>query len=220
VHIVLKSVLSVNEIARVNALILSAAFIDGRATSVLGGKKNLQLPLDSEAALKAGAIIVEKLRTHDTFNLAVHPCVIHQPLFSRYEPGMEYPDHIDVAMMGGIRTDVALTLFLNARDAYDGGELVVNTGNGLHRYRLDAGDAIAYPASMVHHVAPVARGVRLAAVTWVQSLYRDPVQRDILYNLGLCMRSLDGTSCGPRLSRSYWNLVRLWAETWPCPEPT
>jgi PKHD-type hydroxylase len=214
-HTILKKVLTVNDIARVNALISSAAFIDGRETSALAGKKNLQLPLDSEAARKAGAIVVERLHAHDTFKLAVQPLVIHPPLFSRYEQGMEYPDHIDVAIMGGIRTDVALTLFLSERDTYDGGDLVVDTGNGIRCYRLDAGDAIAYPASTVHHVAQVARGARLAAVLWVQSLIRDPRQREILYDLGISMQSLQGSSCGPRLSRSYWNLVRLWAETSP-----
>jgi PKHD-type hydroxylase len=199
----------------VKALISSAVFIDGRTTSVLAGKKNLQLPLGSEAARKAGAVVIERLRAHDTFNLAVQPLAIHPPLFSRYEQGMEYPEHIDVAIMGGIRTDVALTLFLSERDAYDGGDLVVDTRNGIRCYRLDAGDAIAYPASTVHHVAPVTRGARLVAVLWVQSLVRDPGQREILYDLGLSMRSLEDSSCGPRLSRSYWNLVRLWAETSP-----
>lgn len=214
-HVVLKKVLTVNDIARVNAVISYTAFVDGRATSVLAGKKNLQLPLGSEAARKAGGIVVECLRAHDTFDLAVQPLMIHPPLFSRYEQGMEYPDHIDVAIMGGIRTDVALTVFLSERDAYDGGELVVDSGNGMRRYRLDAGDAIAYPASTVHHVAQVTRGARLVAVLWVQSLVRDALQREILYDLGLSMRSLEDSSCGPRLSRSYWNLLRLWAETSP-----
>jgi PKHD-type hydroxylase len=205
----------VNDLARINSLISTAAYVDGRTTSVVAGKKNLQLPIDSEAARKAGEIVVERLRAHDTFNMAVHPLAIHAPLFSRYEIGMEYPDHIDVATMGGIRTDVAVTLFLSDKESYDGGDLVVDTGNGMRYYRLDAGDAIVYPASTVHHVAQVKRGIRVAAVTWVQSLVRDPLKREILYDLALSMRSLEQTSCGPRLGRSYWNLIRLWAETSP-----
>jgi PKHD-type hydroxylase len=117
--------------------------------------------------------------------------------------------------MDGIRTDVALTLFLSDKDAYEGGDLVVDSATGVRRYRLDSGDAIAYPATTVHHVARVTRGVRLVSVLWVQSLVRDPGQREILYDLGLAMRSLAESSCGLRLRRSYWNLLRLWAETSP-----
>jgi len=216
-YVLLEKVLTVNDVARVTELISSAAFVDGRETSALVGKKNLQIPLDSDAARKAGTIVIERLLAHELFNLAIQPSAIHPPLFSRYEQGMEYPDHIDVAIMGGIRTDVAITLFLAEKDSYDGGELVVDTGNGIRSYRLEAGDAVAYPATTVHHVAQVTRGVRLVAALWVQSLIRNPAQRDILYDLGLSMRSFGDSSCGPRLIQSYWNLVRLWAET--CPGP-
>jgi PKHD-type hydroxylase len=214
-HTLLKEVLSANDLAEVKALLSTETFIDGRATSLLAHKKNLQLPLDSPAGRKAGALIVERLRAHETFSLAVQPLAIHPPLFSRYEEGMEYPEHIDVGIMGGMRTDVALTLFLSDREAYEGGELVVNTGIGSRSYRLDAGDAIAYPATTIHQVARVRRGTRLVAVLWAQSLVRDPARREILYDLGLSLRSLANSSCGPRLLRSYWNLVRLWAETAP-----
>ena len=37
-----------------------------------------------------------------------------------------------------------------------------------------AGDAVAYPATTLHRVAPVLSGERLVAVTWAQSLVRDP----------------------------------------------
>ena len=212
-HTVLNRVLSVNEVAHVNDLVASGVLVDGRSTSVVGGKRNLQLSLDSEAARQAGAIVAARLLAHEDFNLAVHPAVIHPPLFSRYDEGMEYPEHIDVAMMGRVRTDVAVTLFLSARDAYVGGELVVDTGGGIRSYRLEAGDAIVYPASTVHHVARVTRGVRLVAALWVQSLIRSPLQREILADLGRAMRACDDTVCGGRLRRSYWNLVRMWADT-------
>jgi PKHD-type hydroxylase len=213
VNIVLTDVLSADDIDRIKELIASERFVDGRATSVLTAKKNLQLPVDSRAAREAGDLVCARLQSHETFNLAVHPFLVHPPLFSLYEPGMEYPDHVDAALMGGLRTDVAVTLFLSERSTYDGGELVVDTGNGIRRYALEAGDAIAYPASTIHHVAEVTRGARLAAVLWVQSTVRDPAKREVLYNLAVAMRNLADTACGPRLNRSYWNLLRLWAET-------
>jgi len=211
-HTVLNQVLTVNEVERVNALVASGSLVDGRATSIVGGKKNLQLEVDSAAAREAGAIVTDRLLAHTAFRAAVQPAALHPPLFSRYDVGMEYPAHVDVAVMGRVRTDVALTLFLSVQDSYEGGELVVDTGNGMRSYRLQAGDAIAYPASTAHHVARVTRGVRLAAVLWVQSLVRDPLQRALLRQLGQAMEAFGGTVCGNRLRRSYWNLMRLWAD--------
>lgn len=219
-HTILRNVLSCNDIALVEQFTSGASFLDGSETSLLVGKKNLQLPLCSDAANKAGAIVIDRLLKHSMFNLAVNPLAIHPPLFSRYDVGMEYPEHIDVAYMDGIRTDVAITLFLSDKDSYEGGELVVDTGSGIRSYKLEAGDAIAYPASTVHRVECVTRGTRKAAVLWVQSLFRNSEQREILYELGLSMHRLRNSACGPRLSRSYWNLFRLWAEPSPrqgCP---
>jgi PKHD-type hydroxylase len=215
VHTILEGVLTGNELTRVREIIADAAYVDGRMTSVVAGKKNLQLPLGSAAAERAGAIVLEALDRHDSFNLAVHPVAIHRPLFSRYEPGMQYPDHIDVAVMGRVRADVAVTLFLSNPEEYEGGDLVVDSGLGVRRYRLPAGDGIAYPASTVHHIAPVTRGVRLVCVLWIQSLVRHPAHRVILFDLALLTRSLGETSCASRLHRSYWNLLRMWGDTSP-----
>ena len=212
---ILKQVLSVDDLTQIRAMISEGSFIDGRATSVLQSKNNLQLPMGSEVARAVGAFARERLRTHALFKLAVQPMVVHPPLVSRYCEGMEYPDHVDVALMAGMRTDVAVTIFLNELESYDGGELVIDSGNGTRRYRLAAGDAIAYPASTVHHVSRVTRGERLCVVTWVQSRVRDPAKRQILFDLGTSSERLVDTACGARLSRSYWNLMRLWADASP-----
>lgn len=212
--IVLKKVLTPEQIERVKQLIFSETFIDGSLTSTLIGKKNLQLPADSAASQEAGGIVVDALHAHETFAIAVQPQFILPPVFSQYDVGMEYPDHIDYAIMGGRRTDVSLTVFLNDPATYDGGELVVDTGNGERSYRLEAGDAIAYPSSTLHHVARVTRGTRLAAVLWVQSMVRDPAKRRILYDIGTTVQGMSFFE-GPyseRLRQSYWNLIRLWAD--------
>jgi PKHD-type hydroxylase len=68
----------------------------------------------------------------------------------------------------------------------------------------------------------VTRGQRLAAVLWVQSCVRDPLRRSILFELDRAARALADTQCGARLSRSYWNLLRIWADAQPgsCSSPT
>lgn len=213
--IVLDRLLGVNDLERLRALIERASFVEGRATSILATKNNLQIPFDSAQAREAGELVLERLRAHDLFKLGAQPMALSQPLFSAYYVGMEYPDHVDAALMGTLRTDLSVTVFLSPADSYDGGELVVDTGVGSRRFRLDAGDAVVYPTSNVHRVARVTRGVRLAAVLWVQSAVRDPLRREILLDLGLAMQELAETSCSARLSRAYWNLLRLWAETSP-----
>jgi PKHD-type hydroxylase len=207
-------VLSRENVDRVKELILDETFADGQETSTLVGKKNLQLSMSCPASRAAGEIVLGCLGEHETFDLALQPKHIIAPIFSKYDAGMEYPDHVDSAIMDGHRTDISVTLFLNEPETYEGGELVIDTGNGERSYRLPAGDAVAYPSSTIHRVTRVTRGTRLAAVLWVQSRVRDPRKREILYDLGSTVHSarLMGGPYGDRIRRSYWNLLRLWVE--------
>ena len=83
--------------------------------------------------------------------------------------------------------------------------------------KLPAGDAVVYPASSLHRVAPVTQGTRLVAVSWIQSMVRDPARREVLYELGCAReRMLEDDAQDPELvaqvDHSYTNLVRMWAE--------
>lgn len=211
-QIILEKILEADDLHRVRSLLASEQFVDGRSTSTLTGKNNLQLPPGSQASRDAGTLILERLAEHPTFQLGVHPRSILPPLFSKYEVGMSYPEHVDSAIMEGCRTDLAMTLFLSDLHSYSGGELVVDTGNGTRRYRLKAGDAIVYPATTLHYVAPVVSGARLVAVTWAQSMIRDSSKRQILYDLSSAIATLGDGPYVARLRCSYNNLLRLWAE--------
>jgi PKHD-type hydroxylase len=129
---------------------------------------------------------------------------------------MEYGSHVDDAVMGStdpIRSDVSFTLFLNPPDAYDGGELVIESTAGEQAFKLPAGGLVLYPSSTLHRVVPV---TRLAAVSWVQSQIRDPGCREILFDLDTARRTLFEREGKSRefdlLSKSLANLLRLWAE--------
>jgi PKHD-type hydroxylase len=142
------------------------------------------------------------------------------PLYIRYQAGMEYGDHLDDPIMGGggvmYRSDVAVTVFLNAPGEYDGGELVIRGATGEQRIKLPAGDAVLYPAGTIHHVAPVTRGERLVAVTWVQSVVRDPAKRELLYGLNLAREKLLASAPGAeetaQVNAAYMNLIRMWSD--------
>jgi PKHD-type hydroxylase len=132
---------------------------------------------------------------------------------------MYYGSHFDNAIMGDesiSRTDVSLTLFLSDPNTYQGGELVIETSLGEQSFKLDAGSAIVYPSSTLHRVETVTEGTRWAAVTWIQSLIRDPSQREILFDLDTARRSIfqqyGKTIEFDLIAKSHANLLRKWAD--------
>lgn len=116
-----------------------------------------------------------------------------------------------------MRADIAVTVFLNQPADYDGGELIIETTAGEQGYKLGAGQVILYPANTLHRVAPVTRGERRVAVTWIQSLVRSAEQRNVLFDLDTTRRQLFETAGKSpqfdRLARVYSNLLRMWADT-------
>jgi PKHD-type hydroxylase len=155
------------------------------------------------------------MQRHREFQTFTLPKRFVPPIFSRYEPGMKYGDHVDSALMGGlnaVRTDFAVTIFLSSPASYDGGELVIGGGDEV---KLDCGEAFVYPATTIHHVTPVTRGVRFAAVTWVQSTVRNEQMRGILFDLARAVRQaepLQNHDLSLLLSKTYQNLIRYAAE--------
>jgi PKHD-type hydroxylase len=141
------------------------------------------------------------------------------PMFNRYEAGMAYGAHVDDSMMGGfngIRTDFSITVFLSPPASYEGGELVVELPAGEEAVKLDAGEAIVYSGGLIHRVAPVTKGVRLAAVSWMQSLVRDVRLRNILQDLLTASKRADEAQIPELvllLNKSYHNLLRYAAES-------
>ncbi|MGC1245436.1 MAG: Fe2+-dependent dioxygenase, partial [Spirulinaceae cyanobacterium] len=120
--------------------------------------------------------------------------------------------------MGGqnfLRSDVSLTLFLNSPSDYVGGELVIEGADDERKFKLEAGSAVVYPSSTLHRVEEVTKGVRLVTVGWVQSLVRDPYQREILFDLDVARRSIfarEGKTIEfDLISKSHSNLLRRWA---------
>jgi PKHD-type hydroxylase len=139
----------------------------------------------------------------------------------RYEPGMTYGWHVDEALFPltpPMRSDVSCTVFLSDPADYDGGELVMELGGERRAYRLAAGSALVYPSTTIHQVAPVTRGVRIAAITWLQGWIADAARREILVQLEEARALLAaGVPDAPRmevlLGAVRTNLFRMWADT-------
>lgn len=210
------------ELEQMRRALANAAFADGRATTGYRGrrvKNNLQLSRQDAIGKELAPLVEQGLWRNETFAWAVWPKQIRGILFSRYEPGMLYGNHVDNAIMGQAnpwRSDVSFTIFLSDPADYDGGELVIDSLLGAQEVKLAAGEAVFYPSSSVHRVAEVTRGQRLAAVGWVQSQVRDPAQREILYDLERIKRLMaDRLADAPETDwafKTQANLLRMWGE--------
>jgi PKHD-type hydroxylase len=215
-------VLLPNEHQQILAALASAEFVDGTLSAgwyARTVKHNLQLKGNTDVSRSLQDIVKAAIRRHPLVQMAVRPKVIRSPLFSRYEAGMSYGTHTDNALMGDdppMRSDVSLTLFLSDPSSYVGGELTLDTSLGPQQFKLSAGSMLVYPSTMLHWVEPVGVGVRLAAVTWVQSLVRDTADREILFDLDTVRRVLfekyGKTDEFDLLSKTHANLLRKWIE--------
>ena len=216
-------VLTEDEIARLSSMFATTPPVPGKRTAqglAAEVKDNQQLPAEHPAVQDGARLVLEALQRNGQFHHTAFPRRAFPPLFSRYAPGMSYGEHVDNAILlspAQMRTDVAVTLFLSDPASYDGGELVINTGVEEREVKLPAGSLIAYPPYFLHRVAAVTRGVRLAAVTWVESLVRCPQQRRLLQQMDRAMGALHarhGDSAELHaLNNSYHSLMRMWAET-------
>ncbi|MEG8018758.1 Fe2+-dependent dioxygenase [Sphingomonas sp. LR55] len=224
--IAIPDVLDPTEVTRVRALIDAAEWIDGNATSgpqSALAKRNEQLPEDSAAAREAGGIILDALGRSALFVAAALPLKVFPPLFNRYAGGQDFGLHVDNAIRikrGSdfrIRSDLSATLFLAEPETYDGGELVIEDQFGPQSVKLPAGHMVVYPASSLHRVAPVTRGVRVASFFWLQSMVRDDGARRILLDLDQGVQAVaaaqgQGDPATVRLTGVYHNLLRRWAD--------
>ena len=219
-------VLTKDQVAVLRAVIDAANWIDGNATSGSQSrlaKNNAQLPEDSAAAGQAAAMILDALERSPLFVSGALPFKVFNPLFNRYGVGQGFGDHIDNAIRVSrdgsmrIRTDLSATLFLTEPEDYDGGELVIDDTYGVHEVKLAAGDLILYPASSLHRVEAITRGVRVSSFFWIQSLVRDAAQRTLLFDMDAAIQSLAARvgAADPALialTGTYHNLLRMWSQ--------
>lgn len=216
-------VITVEEQRKILTLIEQAPFVDGRTTAGAAAakvKNNEQLSRDAPAYREITDIVLGALRRNDTFRAAVLPKQMHSMIVNRYSDGMGYGFHVDNAtMVNGEqlwRSDVSMTLFLNHRTEYEGGELGVESGSGELQFKLKARAMICYPSTSLHRVFQVTKGHRLAVVAWIHSLVRDPGEREVLYDLHVTAQRLleqyGKTREYDLVSKSLANLTRRWAE--------
>ncbi|ATQ67038.1 MULTISPECIES: Fe2+-dependent dioxygenase [Methylosinus] len=218
-------VLSKDAVAALRSALDAAQWEDGASTggAAAAFKSNEQLPPNGELSRRLGERLLSAVVSNPGFVSAAIPLRVYPPMFNRYGVGHYFDVHVDNAVRGDpmtglrIRADLAVTVFLSEPDEYDGGELVVDDAYDSHSVKLSAGSVAVYPASNLHMVTPVTRGVRHASFFWVQSMIRQEGVRDLIYDLDLAMQDLT-PRLGARdedmvkLGGVYHNLIRHWSE--------
>jgi PKHD-type hydroxylase len=221
--LIVPGVLKPDELALAREWLAAARFVDGKASAGAAARRvkhNLEAERGSAELERLDEMVMGNLARHPAYRGGALPLHAATPLYIRYQAGMEYGEHLDDPIMGAggvmYRSDVAVTVFFSAPEEYDGGELVIRGVQSEQTIKLPAGDAVLYPAGTIHHVNPVTRGARLVAVTWVQSVVRDPARRELLYGLNLAreklLQSAPGAEETARVNAAYLNLIRMWSE--------
>ncbi len=220
--LVIPAVLSPEELGRVRAGLASARFSDGRESAGALAREQkhvLQLDRAGDSQRETGELVARALLRHPRVQAAALPKAVRHPTINRYEPGMYYGPHLDAPILRGaapLRADVSVTVFLSESSDYTGGELVVERTPTPVAIKAAAGDAVLYPSGSIHQVKPVESGVRLVAVTWLQSLVRDPEQRRQLFELSETIALFEAQGANGdallRLRATHDNLTRMWAE--------
>ena len=219
----LKNVLAPDQLQGAREMLAKLKFVDGKASAGIAAsrvKNNQEADRQAQEIGNLDNLVMGSLIRHPVYRAGALALKVATPFYARYVPGMRYGDHVDDPVMGGedglYRTDIAITIFLNDPKAYDGGELTINSAFGEQKIKLPAGDAVMYPASSLHRVSEVTRGERLVAVTWVQSLVRDPARRELLYELNQVrerlLKEAPEAEDTTRINAVYVNLVRMWSE--------
>ncbi|RXZ38639.1 Fe2+-dependent dioxygenase [Oxalobacteraceae bacterium CAVE-383] len=226
--ITVPKVLNDQQLSAVRGLLDKAgtAWVDGRVTAGYQGapvKYNQQIDEASEVAQQCGHIVLSALERHPRFISAALPNTVYPPMFNRYSEGMAFGAHVDGSVRidprdgRKLRTDISATLFLTDPADYDGGELQIEDTYGMHAAKLAAGDMVLYPATSLHSVAAITRGVRIGCFFWVQSLVRDDTQRSMLFDMDNAIQKLNQTNADEQARRTlvgcYHNLLRQWADT-------
>ncbi len=80
--------------------------------------------------------------------------------------GGHYSWHVDTGKTVEPRK-ISLTLQLSDPSIYEGGELILQAGEGPSQAQKARGTLVAFPSYVMHRVTPVTAGIRKSLVIWV-----------------------------------------------------
>ena len=218
----LRNVLDSKQLETARQQIQQGRFVDGILSAGMAAqrvKRNEELSLGDRQLVDLNNLVMGSLVRHPVYSSAAMPKKVATPYYARYTQGMAYGNHVDDPVMGQgeiYRSDLSVTIFLSGPEDYEGGELLIQTDFGEQSVKLPAGDAVLYPSSSIHRVSEVTSGERLVAVSWIQSMVRNPEQRALLHELNQAREAMlheqPDSEETRRINHAYINLVRMWSE--------
>lgn len=225
--VIIDDVLTAEELATARGWLADSVWGCGRMTAgpqAALAKNNQQLPEEAPHLPALRRLVLAALHRNAMFFTAALPLKVLSPFFNRYSGESNYYGfHTDNAMRmqpdgsGYVRADVSATLFLSDPEDYEGGVLTVEDTFGRHGIKPKAGSMVVYPSSSIHEVSAVTRGERVACFMFMQSMVRDPGRRRLLYDMDMSLlqlrQTIGETDAVVRLTGTYHNLLRQWAET-------
>ena len=189
---------------------------DGKKTAgkhAAKSKNNLQLNRESETSKKYAELISKIILRNNLIKSFALPKKIHGIMFAKSTKGMGYGRHIDNSYMSSGRADLSFTIFLNCKDSYEGGELLIENMNSEKRFKLNSGELLIYPSTYLHSVQEVSKGERFVCVGWIESYVKSIEEREYLFDLDAGAKGLlakYGRSDELDLIfKSYSNVLRL-----------
>ena len=176
-------------------------------------KNNLQLKRECETSQNLSKFITTKILSNPLIKSFALPKKIHGIMFTKSREGMKYGRHIDNAFMSSGRSDLSFTIFINEKESYQGGDLIIENINSDSAFKLNSGEIIIYPSTHLHSVKEIEKGERLVCVGWIESYVKSIEEREYLFDLDAGARSLlskYGRSDDLDLIfKSYSNLLRV-----------
>ena len=176
-------------------------------------KNNLQLNRNSEISRVLSNRIINKMLASPLIKSFTIPKNIHGIMFTKSSKGMKYGRHIDNPYMSSGRSDLSFTIFLNEKNNYRGGELIIENINSESKFKLNSGEILIYPSTYLHSVEEIVEGERLVCVGWIESYIKSIEEREYLFDIDSGARSLlskYGRSDDLDLIfKSYSNILRL-----------
>lgn len=188
----------------ISKIMASDQWIDGNSTATYidkNIKKNLQLsgkhlPLETDS-------IKEKIMNNANIKGFFFPRHIHNVLFAKTGIGMYYRPHTDIPVIKSGRRDLSFTLFLEDKNTFSGGELILNIPPEAKSVKLSQGQAIVYPTEYIHEVKPVTSGERVVCVGWIESEIPERRDREILSSINASLDHINDPTARLNANNAY-----------------
>jgi PKHD-type hydroxylase len=163
--------------------------------------------LSAGAVEVAGALLSRVLLAEPMFQLHARPVRLAAPWFA--QAGRP------VAGAHGEGADLVAAVFLRAPAEPEAGDLLIDTGWGPEAYREEAGAVLVYPAAATTGVREPSGDAPWIALIPIESQIRDPLHREILYDIARAARFLEifqkaQGSTAARLRQCEDALLRAW----------